>query len=55
MRLPDDDAKAQEIVELFLSHGADAGSRNKDGRTAADLARERGMSDIADLLREAGR
>jgi ankyrin repeat protein len=52
MRLPDDDAKAREIVELLLSYGADPGRRNKDGRTAADLARERGMSDIADRLSE---
>jgi ankyrin repeat protein len=50
MRLPDDDARAREVVELFLSYGADPGRRNKDGRTAADLARERGMSDIADRL-----
>jgi ankyrin repeat protein len=50
MRLPEDEVKAREIVELFLSYGADVSRRNKEGRTAADLARERGMSDIADRL-----
>jgi ankyrin repeat protein len=50
MRLPDDDDKALEIVELFLSRGADAKIMNDSGKTAADLARERGMFDIAELL-----
>ena len=50
MRLPDDDVKAREVVDLLLSYGADPSRRNKDGKTAADLARERGMSDIADRL-----
>lgn len=51
MRLPDDDAKARVIVELFLANGADPRARKEDGKTAADLAEERGMFDIAALLR----
>jgi len=50
MRLPDDDESAREIVELFLSHGADPTRRNKAGKTAADLANERAMFDIAARL-----
>ena len=50
MRLPDDEARAAEIVELFLGYGADPARRNADGKTAADLANERGMFDIAARL-----
>jgi ankyrin repeat protein len=50
MRLPDDEARAAEIVELFLRYGADPARRNGDGKTAADLANERGMFDIAARL-----
>ena len=50
MRLPDDEARAAEIVELFLGYGSDPARRNGDGRTAADLANERGMFDIAARL-----
>jgi ankyrin repeat protein len=53
MRLPDDDVRAREIVELFLSSGADPTRRNAAGKTAADLASERAMSEIAALLRHA--
>jgi ankyrin repeat protein len=53
MRLSDDEAKAREIVELFLSYGADPRAKNDDGKTAGDLARERGMFDIAGLLESA--
>lgn len=48
--LPDDQTKALEIVELFLIHGADPSSRNEEGRTAADWALKRGMSDVAARL-----
>jgi ankyrin repeat protein len=50
MRLPDDEARAAEIVELFLRYGADPARRNGDGKTAADLANARGMFDIAARL-----
>jgi ankyrin repeat protein len=48
--LPDDESKALEIVELFVSHGADPAARNKAGRTAADSALDRGMLDVARRL-----
>lgn len=50
MWLPDDEAKAVEIVELFLAHGADASIRNKEGLTAEDYARKRALDEAADLL-----
>jgi ankyrin repeat protein len=51
MRLPDDEAKAREIVELFLANGADASRRNEEGLSAADIAEQRGMDEIAALLK----
>ena len=51
MRLPDDESRAREIVALFLSHGADPARRNAEGGSAADLAEERGMFDIAAMLK----
>jgi ankyrin repeat protein len=49
--LPDDEAKAIEIVKLFISHGADPARKNNGGRTAADWATTRGMLEVAALLR----
>jgi uncharacterized protein len=37
-------------LDLLLKHGADAAIRNNEGKTAADIARERGYEEIADLL-----
>lgn len=51
MWLPDDEGLAIQIVELFLTHGADPTIRNKAGLTAADLARQRQLDDAAELLR----
>ena len=51
--LPDDEAKAMQIVELLLAAGADPSAKNKDGRTAADWARRRGMRDVAARLESA--
>jgi ankyrin repeat protein len=48
--LPDDDAKAMEVVELLLAAGADPAVKNHAGRTAADWARTRGMMDVAHRL-----
>jgi uncharacterized protein len=50
MWLPDDDARALEIARLLLGLGADASIRDKEGHTAADRARKRGLDDVADLL-----
>ena len=48
--LPDDEAKALEIVKLFLTHGADPSVRSKEGKTAASWARNRGMLEVARIL-----
>jgi ankyrin repeat protein len=50
MWLPDDDARAMEIARLLLNLGADASIRDKEGHTAADRARTRGLDEVADLL-----
>ncbi len=50
---PEDEARALELVELFLANGADASHRNKDGHTAADLAEKNGMFEVAEALRNA--
>ena len=47
MWLPDDEARALEIARLFLANGADPSITNKEGQTAADLARKRGLDEAA--------
>ena len=51
--LPDDEEKALQALELLLAAGADASARNKNGETAADWARRRGMRTVAARLDEA--
>ncbi|MGH9658066.1 MAG: ankyrin repeat domain-containing protein, partial [Bryobacteraceae bacterium] len=52
--LPEDEDQALEIVTLFLEHGADPNFRSgKDGSTAADVARQRGMRRVAARLDDA--
>jgi uncharacterized protein len=51
--LPDDEAKAMQIVELLLAAGADPSAKSKDGGTAADWARRRGMRDVTTRLERA--
>lgn len=41
--LPDDEEKALKVVELFLALGADRSLSTKEGGTAADYARKRGL------------
>jgi ankyrin repeat protein len=54
MWLPtDDEHAALKLGRLFLSHGADASPRNKEGMTAAERAERIGMSELASLLRRA--
>jgi ankyrin repeat protein len=50
MWLPDDEARAIEIVELLLAHGADPTTRSKEGMTAADRAIKLGLYEVASLL-----
>jgi uncharacterized protein len=51
MRLPEDESRALEIIDLFLANGADPSMRNKDGHSAADRADKRGLLRAAELLR----
>jgi ankyrin repeat protein len=48
--LPDDDERATEVAALLRRHGADTRVRNADGRTAADVARRRGLDETAERL-----
>lgn len=48
--LPDDEDEAAAMAEFLLAHGADRTCRNKEGQTPADVARQRGLVDAADLL-----
>lgn len=48
--LPDDEREAVEIVRLFLAHGADPHAHRRDGATAGQIARARGLIEAADLL-----
>lgn len=48
--LPDDQAAAAEIVRLFLAHGANPLARRRDGATAGQVARARGLGKAAELL-----
>ncbi|HEY6360165.1 MAG TPA: ankyrin repeat domain-containing protein [Vicinamibacterales bacterium] len=52
-RLPDDEAKALQIVESLVAAGADPAAKGKDGGTAADWARRRGMVGVAARLERA--
>jgi hypothetical protein len=53
MWLPANESVALEIAELFLSLGADPTIKNKDGVTAAELARRRGQDRVAARLEAA--
>lgn len=53
--LPEDEEVAIEIVRIFIAHGADAAFRDgRNGRTAADAARTRGMETTARFLEGTG-
>ncbi len=49
--LPDDERAAAEIVRLFIEHGADRSIAGEDGATAETVARARGLTEAADLLK----
>ena len=40
-------AGRRDLVDLLLRHGADPALRSDDGKTAADVAREHGHTDVA--------
>jgi ankyrin repeat protein len=48
--LPDDEDAALAIATLLLAHGADPKIVNRDGVTAEQDARRRGLIDAADLM-----
>ena len=48
--LPRDDDRAVEVVRLLLSQGADPQVRSEEGRTAEEIARERGLDLAAAAL-----
>lgn len=48
--LPDDGDAATEAVQLLRAHGADVSVRDGQGRTAAQVARLRGLDDAAEAL-----
>jgi ankyrin repeat protein len=51
--LPDDEDQAMTIVELLLAAGANPAAKTKNGNTAADWARRRGMREVATRLETA--
>jgi len=53
--LPDDEQQALAVIELLLSYGVNARVRRKDGKTAAEVARENGLSVAAERLEAAER
>jgi ankyrin repeat protein len=48
--LPNDEVKAVAVAGLLLAHGADPTLRAKDGTTAVDAARRRGLYGAADVI-----
>jgi hypothetical protein len=48
--LPDDEDAAVEMTTLLMAHGADPSIVNKEGLTAEQAARKRGLIDAADLM-----
>jgi ankyrin repeat protein len=48
--LPDDEDAAVAMTTLLLAHGADPHAVNRDGLTAEQDARRRGLIDAADLM-----
>src|SRR5262249_27657788 len=49
--LPDDDKAALQVINLLLAHGVNARFRRQpDGKTAAQVARERNLTAAADRL-----
>ena len=53
--LPEDEATADAVIAALLEAGADPSVRSKDGTTAADAARRRGLPAVAERLDRARR
>ena len=50
--LPDDEAMAEQLTQVLLSHGANPRHRNAAGQTAEEAARLRGLDDAAHVMTE---
>lgn len=48
--VPDDESLALPMVDFLLARGADPRYRNRDGLTAAEFVRQRGLLDVADYI-----
>jgi len=48
--LPNDEGLAVRVAEVLLAHGTDPKARSREGKTASDHARERGLDEAADRL-----
>jgi uncharacterized protein len=51
--LPEEEAVAMRMASALIAAGTDPAARARDGRTAAERARERGMPDLARLIEDA--
>jgi ankyrin repeat protein len=51
--VPEGEELALQMTDLLLAAGTDPAHRDDSGKTAADLARERGLEAVADLLQRA--
>ena len=43
----------RDVLQLFLASGADPGARDKNGKTALDLAVDNQQGEIVEILRKA--
>ena len=50
--LPDDEEAAVEVTQFLLAHGADPRATDKNGETAIQVARRRGLDEAAELMQE---
>jgi ankyrin repeat protein len=53
MWLPNDDARAAELAQLLIDHGADPGATNRSGKSAAAIAEQRQLDRAANVIRAA--
>lgn len=44
-----------DLVEILLKAGADVDARDKEGRTAAQIATEAGRNEVAQFLKQSDR
>lgn len=54
MWLPDDEERALAVARVLLAAGADPARRDREGRTAREIATGRGLDAVVELLRASG-